>query len=68
MWRFEHTGVDLTKFDEDGDGVFDCLVVMHSGAAAETNGNDCKLRESRGPSPLFTGCFKRIVRSLLTMS
>lgn len=42
MWRFEHSGVDLTQFDQDEDGVFDCLVLLHSGAAAETNGNDCK--------------------------
>ena len=43
MWRFEHTpGVDLTEFDQDGDGIFDCLVILHSGAAAETGGNDCK--------------------------
>lgn len=41
MYRFEHTGVDLTQFDQDGDGIFDCLVILHSGAAAETGGNDC---------------------------
>jgi M6 family metalloprotease-like protein len=42
MERLQGTGVDLRQFDQDGDQVFDCLVVMHSGAAAETGGIDCE--------------------------
>jgi M6 family metalloprotease-like protein len=34
--------LDLNQFDEDGDRYFDCLVLMHSGAAAETGGTDCE--------------------------
>lgn len=38
LWRLEHMGVDLTAFDSDGDGVIDCLVLLHSGVASEANG------------------------------
>lgn len=33
---------DLDSFDKDKDGVFDCVVIMHSGAASETGGIDCE--------------------------
>ena len=42
MEKLESTGLDLRQFDQDNDGYFDCLVVMHSGAAAETGGIDCE--------------------------
>jgi M6 family metalloprotease-like protein len=33
---------DLNSFDTNKDGSFDCVVIMHSGSAAETGGNDCE--------------------------
>lgn len=36
------TNIKFTDFDQDGDDIFDCLVMMHSGSAAETGGTDCE--------------------------
>ena len=42
MERLQGTGLDFRQFDVDNDGYFDCLVILHSGVAAETGGNDCE--------------------------
>jgi M6 family metalloprotease-like protein len=42
MEMVERNGPDLSQFDEDNDGFFDCLVLLHSGAAAEAGGDDCE--------------------------
>lgn len=34
--------VNYPDYDEDKNGEIDCLVLMHSGTAAETGGNDCE--------------------------
>jgi M6 family metalloprotease-like protein len=34
--------VDLKTFDVNKDGQFDCVVILHSGSAAETSGIDCE--------------------------
>jgi M6 family metalloprotease-like protein len=34
-------GTDFSKYDQDGDGVIDSLVLLHSGFAAELFGKDC---------------------------
>jgi M6 family metalloprotease-like protein len=33
---------DLNSFDEDEDGFFDCVVILHSGSPAEVGGIDCE--------------------------
>jgi len=33
---------DLNSFDEDEDGYFDCVVILHSGSPAEVGGIDCE--------------------------
>jgi M6 family metalloprotease-like protein len=40
-------GTDFSKYDLDGNGVIDSLVLMHSGFPAEIGGNDCV--ENRSP-------------------
>lgn len=43
LYRLEHFyNVDLSAYDANGDGIIDCLVLLHSGAASETHGNDCE--------------------------
>lgn len=46
-WRIaleevQRKGFDFKSVDKDKDGVMDCLVLLHSGPAAETGGVDCK--------------------------
>jgi M6 family metalloprotease-like protein len=46
-WRMslemvEKRGFNFRQVDKDGDGVIDCLVLLHSGPAAETGGTDCE--------------------------
>jgi M6 family metalloprotease-like protein len=40
-------GTDFSKYDLDGNGVIDSLVMMHSGFPAEIGGNDCS--KNRAP-------------------
>jgi len=45
-WRMaleelESTGFNFKSVDQDNDRVIDCLVILHSGPAAETGGTDC---------------------------
>ena len=44
----ESQGTNFRPFDEDNDGIFDCMVVLHSGAAAETGGTDCESGKGSG--------------------
>ena len=37
----ESMGEDFSQFDQDGDGVLDSVVVMHSGYPAESGNRDC---------------------------
>ena len=46
LLRLGDQGIDITDFDEDGDGVLDSLVFLHSGAAAEVSGVDCQTGKS----------------------
>jgi len=39
---YEKGAGDLKKFDEDGDGKFDAVCLMHSGVGAEAGGKDCE--------------------------
>ena len=46
-WRIaleilEQSGFDFRQVDENNDGILDCLVILHSGPAAETRGTDCE--------------------------
>ena len=34
--------VDLNSFDEDQDGYFDCVVILHSGSSSAGGGTDCE--------------------------
>ena len=42
MNEAKKNGFPYHEYDEDNDGKFDCIVIMHSGAAAENGGNDCE--------------------------
>ena len=39
--ELDSSGFDFSPYDQDGDGVLDLTVVLHSGYAAELGGNDC---------------------------
>ena len=40
--HLEEQGFDFSRFDMNGDGIIDSIVVLHSGYAAEIGGIDCK--------------------------
>jgi M6 family metalloprotease-like protein len=42
MTILESTGFDFNSMDLNTDSILDCLVVLHSGAAAEIAGDDCE--------------------------
>ena len=59
----ESSGADLTQFDENKDLVFNCLVLLHSGAATETTGVDCKCCAVPSSSLCHycSPCFSRLI-------
>jgi M6 family metalloprotease-like protein len=45
--ELDSSGFDFSPFDQDGDGVLDLTVVLHSGYAAELGGPDCNTGATR---------------------
>jgi M6 family metalloprotease-like protein len=43
---WESQGVDMAQYDQDGDGVIDVLIMLHSGYPAEVSGVDCQTQAS----------------------
>ena len=39
--KMDAAGVDWSQYDQDGDGVLDSVVILHSGFVAEGGGKDC---------------------------
>lgn len=39
--KLEKEGFDFSRFDQDGDGKIDTILMLHSGFAAEVGGTDC---------------------------
>jgi M6 family metalloprotease-like protein len=39
--RMDEQGFNFTEYDQDGDGVIDRVVILHSGYVAEGGGTDC---------------------------
>jgi immune inhibitor A len=43
---WESQGVDMAQYDQDGDGVMDAVIMLHSGYPAEVGGVDCQTQTS----------------------
>jgi M6 family metalloprotease-like protein len=52
--RMDAEGTDWSIYDQDGDGVLDAVVILHSGYVAEGGGTDCINNKTHGDHRIWS--------------